>query len=44
MRNKSVEPSISGTGIQEAYIIETKFANKAETEMHWEHRIADNSG
>lgn len=30
MRNKNVEPFISGTGIEEAYIIEMKFANKAE--------------
>lgn len=33
MRSKNVEPSISGIGIEEAYIIEMKFANKAETEI-----------
>lgn len=34
MRNKTVEPSINETGIQGAHVIETKFANKAEMEMH----------
>lgn len=44
MRNKNVETSINGTGREEAYMIETKFANKAEAERHWEHRLTDNSG
>lgn len=44
MWNKNVGPSINGIGIEEAYIIEMKFANKAETEMYWEHRVTDNSG
>lgn len=44
MRNKNVEISINGTGREEADIIEMKFANKAEAERHWEHRLTDNSG
>ena len=33
MRSKNVEPSINGIGIEEAYIIEMKFASKAETQI-----------